>query len=91
MSPSTLKVVIIAVLALVDAFVVWRFMLALSRGRMTIDPLFWIDTPSFGGFEVTRARNPIFYWGGMLSLMLLGLVLFGVVVLTAFVAIFRTG
>ena len=84
MSPSSLRVVVLVVLALLDALIVWRLLRAPSRGPMMIDPLFWIDTPGFDGFEVIRRRDPVWYWGGVLSLTLLGLLLLWIVVQSAF-------
>ena len=57
----------------IEAFLVWRLLRALDRGVIKIDPLFWI-ADTFGlDFTVSRATNPIMYWGGLLSLMLFGL------------------
>ena len=66
----------------IEAFLVWRFLRALDRGVIKIDPLFWI-ADTFGlDFTVSRATNPIMYWGGVVSL-----VGFGFIVLAIFIVI----
>lgn len=67
---------------LAEAFVIWRVMRALNRGVIKIDPLFWL-TDTFGlEFTVMRARNPFWYWFGIVMTVIVGLV-----VLVIFVAI----
>lgn len=58
----------------IEAFLVWRLLRALDRGVIKIDPLFWIADTLGLDFTVSRATNPILYWGGVLSLVICGLV-----------------
>jgi hypothetical protein len=57
--------------ALIAAFVIWRLVLALSRGRLKLfDPFFWTKpnyASLFDGPVVTRDRNPLGYWFGVVS------------------------
>jgi hypothetical protein len=81
MSPAGWAIAI-GLTVLIEGVLVWRFLRALDRGVIKIDPLFWI-ADTFGlDFTVSRDANPILYWGGVLSL-----VLFGIAVLTIFIAI----
>jgi hypothetical protein len=57
--------------ALIAAFVIWRLVLALSRGGLKLfDPFFWTKpnyASLFDGPVVTRDRNPLGYWFGVVS------------------------
>jgi hypothetical protein len=65
----------------IEALLVWRLLRALDRGVIKIDPLFWI-ADAFGlDFTVSRATNPIMYWGGVLSLVIFGLVVSAIFIL----------
>jgi hypothetical protein len=69
--PTVGRLVFVALLA---ALVIWRFVLALSRGRLKLfDPFFWTkpNYPSLFDRVVTRDRNPIGYWFGVVSQVLI--------------------
>jgi hypothetical protein len=65
----------------IEALLVWRLLRALDRGVIKIDPLFWIADAFALDFTVSRATNPIMYWGGVLSLVIFGLVVSAIFIL----------
>jgi hypothetical protein len=75
--PSTEKLIVVAVLA---AFVIWRLVLALSRGRLKLfDPFFWAKADNaslFDGRVVTRDGNPFGFWFGVVFQILLSSLFF---------------
>ena len=72
----------IGITLVIELFLAWRISLALARGTIKVDPLFWLaDTFGFD-FTVSRATNPFMYWAGTLFLGLIA-----VVVLVIFAAV----
>ncbi len=71
---GTARAIAAVVTVLAEAIVIWRVLRALNRGVIKIDPLFWLaDTWGFE-FTVMRARNPFWYWFGIVATLIVGLV-----------------
>jgi hypothetical protein len=62
----------------VELFVSWRIMRALNRGSLKVDPLFWLADTLGWDFIADRETNPIVYWGGLLFLVLVDIVVLAV-------------
>jgi len=68
----------IGITLIVELFLLWRIALALNRGIIKIDPLFWLaDTFGFD-FTVSRSGNPVMYWLGVLSVFAFAIVVLAI-------------
>ncbi|HVH82137.1 MAG TPA: hypothetical protein VM782_22255 [Stellaceae bacterium] len=64
-------VVVTAIMLGIEMFLGWRIVTAFTREVAVVDPLFWL--PDWIGFDfaISRARHPVFYWLGVLLLIVL--------------------
>ncbi len=74
--------VVIGIMLGIELYLAWRVATALSRGSVVIDPLIWLPAAIGFDFEISRARYPVWFWLGVLTL-----VIFFAVVLAFFVTV----
>jgi hypothetical protein len=71
---GTARAIAAVVTVLAEAIVIWRVLRALNRGVIKIDPLLWLTDMLGSEFTVIRARNPLWYWFGIVTTLIVGLV-----------------
>ncbi|HVH79357.1 MAG TPA: hypothetical protein VM782_08200 [Stellaceae bacterium] len=64
-------VVVTAIMLGIEMFLGWRIVTAFARGVAVIDPLFWLPDGIGLDFAISHARHPVFYWLGVLLLVVL--------------------
>lgn len=75
------KLILLALLLLIEAALVWQIRRSLTRGYVRIMPGNWIGMGLYFDVTVERARFPLFFWAALVVLG--GFIAIGLLVIVA--------